>query len=273
MNLPKQRQRSLRWMVGLFLSTGIFPGVLQANYTDLSSWQQQEPPISGNWVLSLDKKSVSQIINGHPTSYVSPNRFINGVVRGNLEVYTTGDDDYIGFVFGYQSPIIGKNDDSKNTFLLFDWKEGVHSPKDHGKEGFTLTRIRNLPVWSQDGGDGNCFWKHQHNPPSCDVLTTDHGSDKGWQRFTKYWFELDYRTDRIIIKIGDSLTTLRTIFDVTGHFETGHFGFYNLSQNYVRYSDFTVVENAPPSAKADNYHFANRNQPNVPAIKLLYAHK
>jgi hypothetical protein len=270
MNLPKRRQHSLtRWvMAGLFLSTGILPSVLQADSANLSTWRQQGPLPGGRWVLSSDKKSVSQTINGYPTFYVSPNRFINGIVRGNFEVYMFNDDDFIGFVFGYQSPIIGKNDASDNTYLLFDWKQGL---QEQGKEGFSLTHIRNLPTWSENSGDGNCFWNHQYNPPSCDVLATDYGSGKGWQYFTKYWFELEYRTDRIIIKVGDSLNTLRTIFDVTGHFEPGHFGFYNLSQNGVRYSNFTVVEGEPPSAIGDNYHFANRNQPKVPATKGVLA--
>ena len=261
MILFKRQQISLtRWvMLGLFLLGSILPSVSLAGYVDLSSWLQQGPLENANWVVADDNKLVQQIINGGPSFFVSPNNFINGTVRGSFGVYSSDDDDWMGFVFGYKSPIAGQDNAVDNTYLLFDWKQGINSETDIANEGFSLIRIQNLPSWTDTSGDPNCFWAHEHNPPGCEILATDYGSGKGWQHYTKYWFELNYRTDRIVIKVGESPDRLRTIFDISGKFEPGRFGFYNLSQNFVRYNEFVVIEGESPTANDDNYHLTNRN--------------
>jgi hypothetical protein len=247
-------------MLGLFLLGSILPSVSLAGYVDLSSWLQQGPLENANWVVADDDKSVQQIVNGGPSFFVSPNNFINGTVRGSFGVYSSDDDDFMGFVFGYKSPIAGQENAIDNTYFLFDWKQGIRAfSQDPANEGFSLVRIQNLPSWTDTSGDSNCFWAHEHNPPGCEILATDYGSGKGWQHYTKYWFELNYRTDRIVIKVGESPDSLRTIFDISGKFEPGRFGFYNLSQNFVRYNEFVVIEGESPTANDDNYHFNNRN--------------
>src|SRR5690554_3436137 len=71
---------------------------------DLNTWTEEGAPSNGNWVVSGDGSSVNQTINGDPTFFVSPNNFLNTAFDGSFSVNTTGDDDFIGFVFGYQSP-------------------------------------------------------------------------------------------------------------------------------------------------------------------------
>ena len=61
-----------------------------------------------------------------PTFFVSPDGFLGATFAGKFGVETGGDDDFIGFVFGYSSPLAG---DPVNAaeYILFDWKQGTQS--------------------------------------------------------------------------------------------------------------------------------------------------
>jgi hypothetical protein len=220
------------------------PAAQQLNHVNLSYWQQEGEIANGNWNVSEDNKFVRQTINGHPTFYVSPNNFINGLVRGSIKVETNSDDDFIGFVFGYKNPISKFGDDiSVGNFLLFDWRQ---SDQKRAKTGYYLTKIENfsLPKEKFLPIQTDCFWNHAENLPGCKLLAKN--NTLGWQDQTEYWFKLDYRTDRIIIEIGTDPNNLSTIFDLKGEFEPGRFGFYNHSQSHVRYADLTY-ESSPGS--------------------------
>ncbi len=203
---------------------------------DLSTWTQEGKLEDGNWIVASDGTSVLQTINtyfdppGAPTFFVSPENHLNTTLRGKLKVETTADDDYIGFMFGYQSPVTA-NGDAVNDFefLLFDWRKSSQTGLGFTSlEGFSLVRVNgNI----DDFVPG--FFGHV-NSSEFEILVTDFGSDKGWVSNTEYDFELLYKSDRIKISINNE-----TIFDVLGSFPEGRFGFYNFSQAQVRYSDFT----------------------------------
>ncbi|MDB9515566.1 hypothetical protein PN466_01145 [Roseofilum reptotaenium CS-1145] len=204
---------------------------------DLTTWKQEGAPSSGVWAVSADGSSVIQTINGRPTFFVSPEEFINTTVTGKFRVEDRIDNDFIGFVFGYQSPIAA-NDDPVNDFkfLLFDWTR-LGSIGEHGHEGFALTEVKGK---FSDYTSG--FWYHQESA-EFDILTTDYSLGKGWTPYTEYDFSLQYETDRIKIHI-DGVE----IFDLSGDFEAGRFGFYNYSQSYVRYSGFASQPVPEPAA-------------------------
>ncbi len=196
---------------------------------DLTTWQQEGSPENGNWVVSPDGSSVLQTINGIPTFFVSPDNFIDTEIKGKFGVASPGnwDDDWIGFVFGYQSPIAANGDELNNlNFLLFDWKQNGGISR--GNEGFSLIKV--------DGNFTNLdatFWRRSPTP-EFEFLATNYGSNKGWRDNTEYDFTLLYQSNRIKIDIDGS-----TIFDIEGEFEPGRFGFYNHSQEYVGYSGLT----------------------------------
>ncbi len=190
----------------------------------VSSWKQQGGKSSGNWVVSEDGTSVVQTINGAPTFFVSPHTFIDMIVKGRFKVETAGDDDYIGFVFGYQSPLEEEGDDADDyNFLVFAWKQAKQNT---APEGFSLARVKGRI------GDGP-FWDHTSRP-GFEVLATDFGRGKGWKDNTEYEFELLYRKDRINFSINGEV-----IFNLRGTFPVGRFGFYNYSQQSVRYWEVT----------------------------------
>jgi len=195
-----------------------------ADSIDLSSWSQEGPLGNGNWVVSGDGTNVLQTINGEPTYFVSPTDYIDTTFDGSFGVQTSSDDDFIGFVFGFN----GLDD-----FYLFDWKQ-----KDQAVgafEGFTLSRIM---------GTGVDFWQHTNTGSNVDitVLATSYSPTSGWADYVTYEFSLNYTATNINIKIDGS-----EIFNVAGTYDTGKFGFYNYSQSGVKYQGFEETPPPPPS--------------------------
>jgi len=87
---------------------------------DLNNFTQEGETSAGDWRLSGTGFSVQQTINGSPTFCVSPDDIINTTITGILRVEETLDNDFIGFVFGYKSPIAAIGDaPNDREFLLF----------------------------------------------------------------------------------------------------------------------------------------------------------
>ncbi|MEX2596191.1 MAG: PKD domain-containing protein, partial [Salibacteraceae bacterium] len=193
---------------------------------DLGTWVQEGIPANGNWTVTGGGNAVNQTINGEPTFYVSPDSFINVIITGDIRVATTGDDDWVGFVFGYNGP--DTTDPANYDFYLFDWKQNDQNFGGFfGAEGYSLSRVNgpvvNLPeAFSANAG------------PFVDLIDSQYGNNEGWNDLQTYSFALTYTNTRAVIAIdGD------TIFDVFGCFPPGRFGFYNYSQSDVEYSNFS----------------------------------
>ena len=212
-------------LAGLILSASALVSQAHAGVINLNSWAQQGDPGNGNWTVAADGSSVLQSINGLPTFYVSPESFINKEFTGSFGVETTGDDDFVGFVFGYN----GQDD-----FYLFDWKQGVQTYNGRtAQAGFTLSKISaGANVTTLDN-----LWNH--NGTGITVLDTDYGSDRGWADNTVYEFTLGYTDSEINIGITGGDFVNEQVFSLSGlNNQAGSFGFYNMSQSTVRYSGF-----------------------------------
>ncbi len=205
-----------------FLSFIIFSSLATAGAINLNTWTATP---GGTWNVVPDGSTVLQTTNGQPTYLLSDTNYINTKFDGKFGVETGSDDDFIGFVFGYNN---------STDFLLFDWKQGNQAG---ASSGFTLSRISGSDVdyWLHTGTDIN-------------VLASDYNGNNGWADFTSYDFTLNYTSTSIKIDVGGN-----EIFNLTGSFSDGKFGFYNYSQAYVRYQGFeeTVIPSVPePSAIA-----------------------
>ena len=98
------------------------------------------------------------------------------------------DDDFIGFVLGYQDPL-GANENA-HEFILFDWKQrnqyksscGGYAPAQ-----MTLSRVSGSAFSESDYYE--MFWCK--NVPEVEVLATN-STMGGWQDFTDYKFRAEY---------------------------------------------------------------------------------
>lgn len=195
-----------------------------------NGWTVEGRPGNGNWTVSADGTGVEQGFNGDPTFFVSDIDYLGVDISGTLQV-GFGDDDHIGFVFGWTSPLAA-NGDSPDDYAgyLFTWKQ---FPQSGAEEGFTLMRL--------DGTITNYgpLFTPQDSAETT-VLASLYGSDRGWEDNTLHRFRLTYTADRITIRVDDEL-----VFDLTAAdagvtaFPNGRFGFYNYSQSGVTYADFS----------------------------------
>lgn len=153
----------------------------QFSPVDLNNWSQEGLANNGNWNISTDGTSVLQTINGAPTFFVSPDTIFNTVVRGKFIVETTGDDDFIGFVFGYQRPV---GEEEYFDFILFDWKQITQRWNIWtGYEGFTLARIEGIITGALSSGNVP-YWGHADT--NMQVIATKYADTLGWADNTEY---------------------------------------------------------------------------------------
>ena len=204
------------------------------NNVNLNTWIQEGDPTTGNWQVDGIGSTVTQTINffgvnAKPTFFVSPDSFMNVKITGSIRVDPSGfDDDWIGFVFGYHSPV---GDTNYHKTWLFDWKKTAQNlfgfPSQEGK---ALVKIDGI---IPDTSYSKYFYSHVSDPIFT-VVDSSYGLNTGWEHNITYDFTLIYTATRAIIMIDND-----TIFDVVDCFELGRFGFYNHSQAEVIYSNFS----------------------------------
>lgn len=196
---------------------------------DLSTWTAEG---QGSWNVAGDQNSVLQTINGSPTV------FSNGVdsqgqqLSGTIEVQTTGDDDYIGFVLGFD---VGDLSNPNADFILIDWKQGNQGSFGcTADEGLSISRVQGVL------GNNAGAWCHDPAFGVSEIVRATNLGSTGWADNTEYSFDLVFTSSRIQVFVDDVLE-----IDITGTFSNGGFGFYNYSQPTVRYGALT--EQAAPA--------------------------
>jgi hypothetical protein len=219
----------------------VFPFGLSVNAApiDLSTWTPLTLDYSGgqpagNWDLESGNTAVVQTINADPSFYLNNINQTSYSMDGSWEVLSSGngDDDYMGFVFGYQN---------SSNFYLFDWKQGTQNYSGGtAYEGMTIKKMTGAT------GDGLVdlslgeFWENGADFGDMSVLAQNHSSSAGWADETLYNFHLDFNKNpgeiHIVVKEGATTLWDTTVIDNT--FSAGQFGFYNYSQQSVRYAGF-----------------------------------
>ncbi|MCF8389024.1 MAG: gliding motility-associated C-terminal domain-containing protein, partial [Bacteroidales bacterium] len=183
------------------------------------------------WVIESDSvlRETSTGSTHPPAFFIKDQDLINVKITGTMRIEYSGDDDFIGFVFGYRKPGIANNG-HHYEFILFDWKGANGEINGYNAyEGFMLTRVDKSIAPEQQW---KYFWGHA-DEAGFDVLDRNTGPDKGWEFDTDYHFELTYTSTRIIIQINGE-----EIFDVPGCFQAGGFGFYAFSQQHLQFRNF-----------------------------------
>lgn len=203
---------------------------------DLRKWSQEGVPGHGSWSVSADGTSVSQSTNGKPTFFVSPQTIRQSTIRGKIKV-PSGDNDYVGFVFGFRAP--SKDDIHQYSFYLFDWKQGNQTDNSFGGLARAGMRVIHVNARKPDPDDvESLFWPDKAQA-GFRVLAKKQGGKFGWHSGKEYTFALSHSGGRVQIRMaGGQFGAGQTIFSISGQFRGGRFGFYNYSQSGVTYSGF-----------------------------------
>lgn len=205
--------------------------VVHAAPVDLSSWSAKTWDFpgyqsAGNWTLSNGNTTVTQTVNADPSAYLNNIGQTNYTMQGSWKVLEVGgDDDFMGFVFGYQN---------SSNFYLFDWKQGTQSYEGTAQEGFSIKKISAASEALLTVAD---FWSSA-NTTNMTLLASNYGSDKGWVDNTSYDFYLNFQPGVFSVTVKLGATELWNIAVNDASFTSGQFGFYNFSQQDVQYSGF-----------------------------------
>jgi len=180
------------------------------------------------WTLSPDGLTVIQSENADPAVYVSTLPAMGVTITFDLTVTTSSDDDFIGWVVGYQA---GDNSNANADWILFDWKQSDQTLGGWGGGGAGVYAGRGLrmyrvtgPILSRDD-----MWGHQGNV--AEVAASATLSNTGWIDFATNTIQISYSTTQIDVWVNGVQE-----FNETGAFPTGNFGFYNYSQEDIEYT-------------------------------------
>lgn len=211
-----------------FLAGTLTAGAALAVPVDLSTWTSEGP---GSWTVAADNNSVLQTTNGSPTVFYSAGNEQGKKLSGKIKVETTSDDDYIGFVLGYQP---GDAAASSTDFILIDWKQG-------NQGSYGCTAFAGLSISHVSGGLPEAAASWCHTGTTTELARALNLGSTGWADNTEYAFDLIFTASNIQVFVNGVKE-----LDVVGSFADGAFGFYNYSQSTVRYSAIEEDE-APPA--------------------------
>jgi len=231
-------------------SAGLCSATAFAGLVDLSTWISEDTGSSDsapNWtVQGPNNDTVFQSVNSRPSVFFDPltTSTLDTALSGEITVQTGSDDDFIGFVLGYDSGEMGT---TGTDFILIDWKQGTQPSGSFGTgfEGLAVSRVTNADsdhrFWGRDTATSG-------SPGS--VTEIARGAtlgSTGWADFQTYQFELVFNQTLIQVVVDGSLELSITAADAgVAAFDDGSFGFYNYSQGSVLYASIRQDPAPPP---------------------------
>lgn len=207
---------------------------LAATPVDLSDWTAQGFGRSYNWVLQPGNNAVRQTVNGDPTVFFGPGNAQGRSLSGSIQVATSSDDDFVGFVLGFRS---GDLQAATTDFILIDWKQRDQSGSGCiAQAGLAISRV------TQGLAANRGSWCHSGNGVT-ELARAANLGDTGWLDNQEYGFDLVFTSSNIKVFVDDVLE-----IDLNGTFADGAFGFYNYSQAQVLYAGIeeTILPPPPP---------------------------
>ncbi|QJR82191.1 PEP-CTERM sorting domain-containing protein [Alteromonas pelagimontana] len=202
----------------------------QAALVDLSTWMTDG---EGSWSVSADNNTANQSVNGDPTVFYSTGSSLGQTISGEFSVGTENDDDFIGFVLGYNA---GEINSATSDFLLIDWKQAdqVHPELGTASAGLAISQV------SQGLNYDTGAWEHDPTMGVTELARSINYAETGWEDNTIYSFDITFTAELVEVFINDIKE-----LSISGEFTDGGFGFYNFSQPDVQYSQ-VMADEAPP---------------------------
>jgi hypothetical protein len=205
-----------------------FSAITNAALVDLTGWTAEGG--ASSWDVQSGNATVLQSVNGDPTVFFdSTSTGTQGTaLNGSIKVQTASDDDYIGFVLGYNSGEITSN---STDFFLVDWKQGTQFH--NGSTSYAGLSISHVTDASNPWND---LWSHVGGVNEIKRAATL--GSTGWADNTEYDFNIVFQNNLIEVSVNNVLELSISSADVAGlsSFSDGAFGFYNMSQAQVLYS-------------------------------------
>ena len=173
-----------------------------------------------DWTLSADSLTVTQTLNAEAAVYVSTLPVSGVSMTFELTVSTSEDDDFIGWVIGYEA---GESTSATADWLLFDWKQNTQTWDGYyTQEGLALSRVQGPILTSYD------LWSHQNDV--VEIARAATLGSTGWVDYQTYVIDVDYSINGFDIWVDGVLE-----FQERGQFPLGTFSFYNFSQRAIQY--------------------------------------
>lgn len=199
---------------------------------DLSGWIVEDAEnTDANWEYVVETNTWKQMVNTTDFTYLydPSSTSLGKAVSGTISVNTGGDDDYIGFVLGYQpGDLMNENAD----YLLLTWKQATQG---NMREGMTLYHVQ--------GSLDRAYRREYANTNNLDFIPyvemvggAGTYASVGWEDFTPYSFDIAYEKGYLAVFVNDVMQYSLTPGEIgKTYFDEGAFGFYNYSQNRVEY--------------------------------------
>ncbi|XP_047996687.1 cartilage oligomeric matrix protein-like isoform X2 [Leguminivora glycinivorella] len=192
---------------------------------------QQDP----NWELRAEGAEIIQTLNSDPGLAVGYERFGGVDFEGTLFVDTQIDDDYVGFIFGYQN---------NKRFYVVMWKRKTQTYWQTSPFRAVAEPGIQLKLVNSKTGPGrilrNALWNTESTPDQVNIAAMEDSRNKGWEEKTAYRWRVIHRPKIGLIRLKiyeqDQLVAdSGNIWDYT--LKGGRLGVFCFSQEMIIWSD------------------------------------